>query len=316
MKSMKVMKLVTILKMTKESTMEAFGRERRRRYVRADSGATVTPLVVEAVRAAAELDIAISSQIAAYLGVSQKSANRRIRAAFDAGLVDIIPAPRALLGQPGSPMGPELLYGSAPNLVRLSASGAKALHRLGILAEARIPKELTPRSALFLAHSLLGTDVRLWLLRAARASEDEELASWMTGERAAIELGRTGFPARVVPDARFTYTIGDRVLSCAVEVDRGSERGDFGSRWAEKCAAYAELFTGGRMKELTGFSNMRLLVTVPGPLRRDNLAQYVAKASSAVAERAWFAVQSGLAGPTLRAAVWRRSGIRELVALL
>jgi hypothetical protein len=276
---------------------------------------SLTPLGLRFLTAVEQLEPATSAQLARYLDVSQKAANRIGRTAFDMGLVSRTGVPRALLADPGRQGDAGLLAGSSPDIYTLTEFGIKALYGLGHLPARRPAKSYGPQS-LFLAHTLMVRDLRLFFACASRAAADEELVGWREAGDAGISLKGGSGPKRLVPDAICLYRVGTRTLVSLLEADRGTERGNHG-RWAEKLAAYDAFFRGGHLKELTGFTRGRVLTVTPSEARRDRLSDFAAATGSAlVCEHLWFAERDALAGASLGDAVWRRPGTVSLVPLV
>ncbi len=305
---------------------------RRRRYQRAPVAptlVTLTPAKVQMLRFLAECRFLSLPQLARLVcpaertGLSEKSARRHMRGLFDAGLVDVLPVSRLALAAPDAPNDQTLLYGSAPNVYVPTARGMALLAEAGIMDKGvlrRPPPSYGPRNSLFLAHELAVRDVRVWLEGAARASGGEQrVLEWKDGEDAAIDLdgGR-----RVRPDAWFVYLVKEPVqqegkpvvLVGLVEVDRGTERGD--RRWGEKLDAYGELFASGRLQQVTGYVNARVLVFTPEARRRDQLAGFIRESGRDVAARFWLAEQAVMETLDLMRPVWVQAASRKLQPLI
>ena len=300
------------------------GTSRRRRYVRAASAACVslTPVRIEILRYLAEMRFLSLPQIArlccpsARTDLAGKAARRHMRTLFDAGLVDVLAVSRAALAPPGTPNDASLLHGSAPNVYAPTTRGLETLLRAGI---ADIPSEVRkkpaygPRNSLFLAHELAVRDVRVWLELAAREG-GYELEQWQDGEAAAIPLERDWVPFAVRPDAWFVLRLGRAVLVGMVEVDRGTERGN--RRWREKLDAYEALFASGRLPNVTGYVNARVLVIAPDARRRDQLVGTIAKAGEGLAAKFWISEPAVLEEVSLLMPSWRQRACQPLQPLI
>lgn len=292
-------------------------RARRRRYARSPGERA---LALTAVRRAllegtAELGVASTPQLADYAGVSLKSARRHLRELFDDGLVGVVPVPRVALANPGEAADPGLLWGSAPNVYVPTAAGARLLEDLGLREGMPVGPRYGPGRGHYLAHRIAVGDVRVWLARALRRYQGHALEDWRAGKEAELDLGGGGAPRWLRPDARFAYRLGRHVVVGLVEADRGTEKGH--RRWGEKVAAYGRLFAGGRLRALTGFRNVRVIVTAPGARRRDWIARFAAEhANSELAAAIWVAEGAALAGGNLAASVWRRPGAETLAPLV
>lgn len=292
-------------------------RKRRRRYEPqpSDRPLTLTPSKFGLLKWVAELRIATTAQLAACSNVSHKSARNHLRDLLDAGFVRVVPTSRFGLINPGESDDPANYYGSAPNIYVLTPAGGRVLRRAGVLNEDDYPERCTPRSSLFIAHELAIRDVRVWAALAERQHSGHALERWQAGGEAAIELSAQGAVRSVRPDAWFVYRMGERVLVGLVEVDRGTERG--ATRWSEKLTAYHALFASGRLQEVTGLANARVLVFATGVRRRDQLADFVAKqARPGLAERFWFVDLHTLGEVTLVSPHWRVPNSAILTALL
>jgi len=301
---------------------------RRKRYERSPSQETIiglTPTKVQILRFLAELRFLSLPQLAKLScpserpDLSEKSARRHMRALFDAGLVDVLPVPRAALAPQGATNDATLLYGSAPNIYAPTKAGLELLRRAGMIGDAeerRTVPAYGPKNGLFLAHELAVRDVRVWLEGCAR-SGGHEVECWRDGEEAAIGIGRSQPPFSVRPDAWFVYRLGATVLVGLVEVDRGTERG--GRRWGEKLEAYWTLFVDHKaLRGATGYVNARVLVFCPGGRRRDQLAELIGtSAEPPLAQRFWLTDQGYVGQPDVTLPLWKQPGsahMRPLVA--
>ncbi len=303
---------------------------RRRRYARSPAEAlcaSLTPVRLDILRFLAELRFLSLPQIARLCcpsprqELAEKSARRQMRVLFDAGLVDVIPVSRAALSPAGLPNDASLLYGSAPNIYALTVLGLETLSRAGLMENSdatRKKRSYGPRNSLFLAHELVVRDVRVWLELVAREG-GYELEQWRAGEAAAMNLDQDQPPFTVRPDAWFVLRLGLNVLVGLVEVDRGTERGD--RRWGEKLAAYGMLFASGKLPDVTGYVNARVLVLTPDAKRRDLLAGFIRKQSGtdqvgSIATRCWLSDFGVLTVPNLSAECWRKPGATVLRPLV
>jgi hypothetical protein len=290
--------------------------ERRRRYTRRTGPASLTPARLQLLRYIAEYKILSLPQLARLACPSQKSARRHMRRLFDAGLVEIIPVPRAALAGPEVPNNADLLFGSAPNIYTVSRPGAKLLQDSGLTESLATAAEYGPRNSVFLSHELALRDVRVWFELTARQALDHEIVRWCDGKEAEMDLKRTRPPKSVRPDAWFVYGLCRKALVCCIEVDQGTERGTSG-RWKEKLSAYQELLASGKLQEVTGFRNARILVVTVTPRRRDALAETICHGTDrAAAEQYWVACGADMLRPGLTEAIWRRPGSQGLHPLI
>lgn len=291
----------------------ARGRLRRSRYARDPAAAprALTPAQARALRTVADFRFASLPQLVRLHGGSPKSVQRAMRALFDAGLVDVIPVPRALLAEPGDANDASQLYGSAPNVYAPTRAGLKLLHENCWTDAAPSKTAYGPKNALFLRHELEVRDVRVWLTLAAAARPGAGILAWHDGAAATIGLGTDRAPKQVRPDARFVLRLGraggrEAVLVGLAEADRGTERGE--KRWGEKLEAYGSLFAGDRLRDATGYVNARVLVVCPDVRRRDALAALIARrADPALAARFWLGARDALERPDLTRSDWRRA---------
>ncbi len=248
--------------------------------------------------------------------LSEKNARRQMRALFDAGMVDVLPVSRAALAPSEAPNDASLLYGSAPNVYTLAAAGLDALHKAGLRekeAKGRSKPTYGPKNSLFLAHELAVRDVRVWVEEIARG-DGYDLEAWHDGEEAIIDLARTQAPYQVRPDAWFILRLPKAVLVSLVEVDRGTERGD--RHWREKLTAYEALFASGRLPDVTGYVNARVLVITPSARRRDQLAEIVKAFNGVCASKVWVAQGDVLHEPSLYPPQWRQQADHPLKPLV
>lgn len=302
--------------------LETQNRLRRSRYAR-DPGAAprvLTPSQMRALLTVADFRLVSLPQLLRLHGLSPKGMQRSMRALFDAGLVDVIPVPRALLAGSEDANDATLLYGSAPNLYAPTRAGLKLLHENGMIGEARAGAVYGPKNALFLRHEMQVRDVRVWLLRAAVQRAGGGVLAWHDGVDAAISLDRDQAPKQARPDAWFVLRLGsiggrEAVLTGLVEADRGTERGE--NRWKDKLQAYGALFVGNQLKAATGYVNARVLVVCPDARRRDGLAALIARrADPALAGRFWLVGRDALNQPDLTRCDWLQAGsalLRPLV---
>jgi hypothetical protein len=292
-------------------------RPRRRRYTSAANAAipSLTPVKRRLLDAVGTFGFASLPQLARLMELSEKATRKHMRPLFDAGLVEIIAVHRAALAH-DTANDAQLLGGSAPNIFRLSRSGAKLLAQLGWEAHTRIASDYGPRNSLFLAHELVVRDARIWLELTARQESTHELLRFEMGEAAWIDLKKESTPALVRPDAWFVYRLDGAVLVGLLEVDQGTERGT--KSWTAKVTAYQQLFHSDRLKAVTGYQHARVLVVTPTAARRDHLAAFLSThANPDLARRFWLADQAALSQLSLGAAVWRQPGsqlLRPLIA--
>lgn len=301
---------------------------RRQRYTRSPSQSaltSLTPVRVQILRYLVELRFLSLPQIAKLCcpserqDLSEKSTRRHMRVLFDAGLVDVLPVSRAALVPSSTPNDASLLYGSAPNLYAPTKGGLETLHRAGLIEREAMkrPPDYGPKNSLFLAHELAVRDVRVWLELTAR-DNGYELECWRDKEAAAISLNRDQQPLQqpfsVRPDAWFVLRLSQAVLVGLVEVDMGTERGE--RHWREKLDAYATLFTSGCLPAVTGYVNARVLVVCPNEKRRDQLALFLARVDSTLAERFWVTDHRILGERSLTQVQWRRSHLIKLCPLV
>jgi hypothetical protein len=290
---------------------------RRTRYTRQITNATsaLTPIKLRLLQQVSDYRIASLPQLAVLCELSAKSARRYLRDLFDGGLVQVVAVPRAALAELADDNTPSLLFGSAPNLYVLTQEGSKALYALGLTDAIGRGPRYGPKNSLFLAHELAIGDLRVWLTRCSRQQPGQLLAQWKGGEDAAIMLD-TGKPAAVLrPDAWFIYQLGSRVLVGLLEVDRGTERG--ARRWSQKVASYEQLFSSGRLKDVTGYANARVLVTTPSEARRDHLAALIERlAPPPLHSRFWLAIRAELMQSDFAETIWIQPGSTTLRPLM
>lgn len=303
---------------------------RRRRYTRTPSS---TPLLLSAehmliLRFLAECRFLSLPQVARLIGLPEKGSRRRLRVLFDTGLVDVIPVSRVALAPTDALNDSSLLFGSAPNIYALTASGWKASSTELVAGEGAGRKTHTygPKNGLFLAHELAVRDVRVWLEGVRRATgPGPQVGRWQVGQEAWIEVGEPANRASVRPDAWFAYELngGARpvVLVGLAEIDRGTERGD--RHWWAKLNGYRRLFEEQEaLTAATGYVNARVLVFTPNAQRRDRLAATLvdlvqqANLPYEFLSHFWLAEHVVLSGDDLAAPVWRRPGVSSLLPLV
>ncbi len=303
---------------------------RRRRYTRTPSSG---PLLLSAehmlvLRFLAECRFLSLPQVARLIGVPEKGTRRRLRVLFDAGLVDVVPVSRVALAPTDAPNDSSLLFGSAPNIYALTASGSKASSKEWTAGGGAGHKTPTygPKNGLFLAHELAVRDVRVWLEGVRRATgPGPQVGRWQVGQEAWIEVGEPANRASVRPDAWFAYELngGARpvVLVGLAEIDRGTERGD--RHWWAKMNGYRRLFEEQEaLTAATGYVNARVLVFTPNVQRRDRLAVTLvdlvqqANLPYEFLSHFWLAEHAVLSGDDLAAPVWRRPGVSALLPLV
>ncbi len=293
---------------------------RRSRYVRDPRSAVLTPTALRLLESVAAYRLVSLPQLVRLGDLSPKAAQRAMRTLFDAGLVEIVAAPRAALAEPDDPNDASLLFGSAPNIYVVTRAGIRFLDAHGLTDLLEPAPNYGPKNALLLRHELGVREVRVWLELSARRHSGQAVKAWHDGPEAAIGLGRTQAPKTVRPDAWFVYRLGERegqelVLTGFLEFDRATERGE--RRWAEKLAAYSALLSGPRLREVTGYVNARILVVCPSAARREALADLIARqADPSLAQRFWMAVGSALERPDLARSVWQRPGSETLRPLI
>ena len=288
------------------------GLGRRSRYVRDPRAAILTPISLRLLEYVATFRLVSLPQLVRLGEQSAKATQRAMRTLFDAGMVDIVAAPRAALAEPGDVNDASLLFGSIPNVYVPARAGIQFLHTHGLAERLSLPPSYGPKNALLLRHELGIRDARIFLELAARGHEGQALKAWHDGPEAHIPLGRTQPPKTARPDAWFVYRLGqhkgrEAVLVGCLELDRATERGE--RHWAEKLVAYRSLFSGDRLREATGYVNGRILVVCPDARRRERLADLVAeRADPELALRFWLADRTVLDRPGLNSPVWRRPG--------
>jgi hypothetical protein len=243
--------------------------------------------------------------------------SRLTRPLFDARMIDVVPVLRGMLAPPDTALSPTLLFGSAPNTYRITKSGLKYLAEQGLIELGQIPTPSTGRSGMFISHELFITDIRIAFLRSAATHAGHCLEAWHQGPSATMGLSTPAKPRTLRPDAWACYRLGEQVLIAIFEADRGTERGNRSNRWDEKIAGYQTLFESGRLKEVTGYQNARVLTITLTAARRDWIAEHIAKkASPELVARFWVAERSVLEAADLSIPLWRHAGSSGLVPLL
>ena len=286
--------------------------QRRSRYVRDPKAAVLTPFSLRLLEYVAAFRLVSLPQLVRLGGAAPKATQRAMRTLFDAGLVDIVAAPRAALAEPGDANDASLLFGSIPNVYVPTRAGIRLLDAHGLADALDSPPSYGPRNALFLRHELGVRDVRIWLELSARRRPGQAVKVWHDGPEAVLALERAQAPRAVRPDAWFVYRLGEQagreaVLVGLLEFDRSTERGE--RRWAEKLAAYGALFSGPGLRQSVGYANGRVLVVCPDARRRERLADMIREnAGQAVAERFWLAERAVTDLPDLARPLWQRPG--------
>lgn len=296
-------------------------RPRRRRFERqpslSDRHEALTVRSIALLHVVAEYKVTSLPQLARLTGASNESTRRQMRRLFDAGLVYLVPVPRAALAGMTDANDASLMFGSAPNIYTITTSGQRMLTRLDIHVDAYEPPMYGPRNSLFLAHELAVRDVRIWLELSARSCRGHSVDKWCDGGAAEIELKRSTMPKIVRPDAWFVYRLDKKVLIGLVEIDRATERLVCRGRWHGKLEAYGALYRGDILQSVTGYRNARILVTVPNEARRDRLASFIAESGPAeLARRFWLVTTADLRAASLNSPVWQMPGECELQPLV
>lgn len=293
---------------------------RRRLFERSQAEHPLTAHKLRLLQFVAESSILTVPQLAKLSRLSEKSVRGHMRDLFDLGLVERIGVPRAALAGLEVANTPELLWGRAPTVYALSKEGAILLVSAGLVSKHEVAERprFGPKNALFLAHELQVRDVRVWLEQLKFAYPHHEgVVLWRDGAKAIIDLGRNTFPRQLRPDAWFIYRLKEATLVGLVEVDRGTERSP--SRWQEKFVAYAALFAGNTIQELTGHKQARVLVIAPDEYRRDNITTVLAEllpGSTVPPDRFWIADLSVLESTEIRSPRWRVPGREELLPFI
>lgn len=283
-----------------EALPEPQEHSRRRRYRRSAGGVlTITANGFELLGYVADYGLISLPQLARLSERSEKSARRLMRALYDSGLVEVVPVCRAALVAESSPSA-SVLFGSAPNLYKLTRHGGKLLIDEGLREVYKSAPDVGPL-AVGLRHFLGANDVRIWLERTVRHNPNHSLVRWSAGQEASLNIHN-----RIVvkPDSWFIYRIGPAVLVGLLEYDRSTERGSF--RWRQKVEGYEALFSAGRLRQLTGYSNARILVIVQDHRRRERLAELLTElAPSGLCSRFWLCDADGIEEPGFDRSVWR-----------
>jgi len=293
---------------------------RRSRYVRDPQSTVLTLGALRLLETVAAYRLVSLPQLVRLGGLPVKTAQRAMRTLFDAGWVEIVAVPRAALAEAGDPNDARLLFGSAPNIYIPTRAGIRLLEAHGLAEALDLPPNYGPKNGLLLRHELGVRDIRIFLELSAQRYPGQSVKLWRDGPDAAINLERTQAPKIVRPDAWFIYRIGQRegreaVLAAFVEYDRATERGE--RHWMDKLAAYRILFSGPRLREVTGYVNGRILVACPTAARREALADLIVRCAEPVlAERFWLAERSQLEVPDLAIPIWQRPGQRTPVPLV
>ena len=300
--------------------MDGAPARRRFRYVRDPRSAVLTPASLRLLEYVAAYQLVSLPQLVRLDVLSSKGTQRAMRTLFDAGLVEIVAAPRAALAEPGDTNDASLLFGSVPNIYSPTRAGTRLLDAHGLTVAQEAPPGYGPKNSLLLRHELGVRDVRIFLELAARQHPGQAVKTWHDGAEAVIDLGRTQLPRTVRPDAWFVHRLGEQdgretVLVGLLEFDRATERGE--RRWSEKLIAYRSLFFGPRLQDVTGYVKARVLVVCPDHRRRGQLADLIAeKAEPLLAQRFWLAARAGLDAPDLTLPVWQRPGRQALLPLV
>ncbi len=256
---------------------------RRRLFERSHPEHALTAHKLALLPAIGELELCTAGQLAAFLGVSEKSVRDHTLDLFHHGLLERTAIP--------------VLKGSSPHVHSLSRKGAR-------LAEKRYVR---PPGPTHLPHELQIRDLRVWLERLKRQHGHDGVSLWRTD----LALGRSK------PDAVFVYHLKGAKLTGMVEIDRGTERSP--ARWQDKFRRYAEIMAGSALKEATGQERGRVIVVAPTERRRDTIALVLAemlRGERIQRERFWVTQQSTLGGRDLCAPLWRvpeQEGLLPLV---
>lgn len=211
-----------------------------------------------------------------YFNKSQKVAQRRLRALTSAGLLQrFAPSEARRAGFQ------TWWYALARAGARL-VSEAEGLPLAAVLASTRMP-----RTAGFLAHHALVTDVRLWLREACASTPEFSHRFLSTYETRGVER-RAALPlpgGRVVlPDGAFLLTRGDRHALFLLEADRGTEplTGTHPSSLTRKFLAYREAYDTRAEEHLAALfqarvRGFRITCVAPDEKRQHRLVELAAR---------------------------------------
>lgn len=260
---------------------------RKRRYSPSPAAARpVTTRQRQALGLIADLQPLATSQVRRMLDLDPKAALRTLRALFDAGLVEKLAVPRAVMAETAEAAACRGLY---EDLYRLTREGARLLGR-------PTPRLWSRGDWLFLPHEVLVRDVAGHFMASAR--HHGLAAPTLHVEETRLRSAR--------PDAWLALPLGERTLFALVEADRGTERGE--RHWTEKARTYADLFASGELQALTGYARARVLVVAPDWRRCEVLSDLLERQAPADHWLYWLTPRATLDQDDLSAGRWLNAG--------
>lgn len=267
---------------------------RKRRYSPSpDAARPVTTRQRQALGLVAELQPLGTSHVRRMLDLNPKAALRTLRALFDAGLVEKLAVPRAVMAETPEAAACRGLY---EDLYRLTREGARLLGR-------PTPRPWSRGDWLFLPHEVLVRDVAGHFMVSAR--HHGLAAPTLRVEETRLRSAR--------PDAWLALPLGERTLFAFVEADRGTERGE--RHWADKARTYADLFASGELLTLTGFARVRVLVVAPDWRRCEVLSELVERQAPHDHWLYWLTPRTTLDQDDFSAGRWLNAGaIKPLIS--
>lgn len=258
----------------------------------------------------AELGMLTVKQGALLTGSTDRAVQPHMRNLFDLGFIEPIFVNRTTFTDADTPMTPDLLFGRAPTVFKVSPEGVKFLTQSGQMEKDDIVlvSGYGPKKEYYLAHEVEIRDVRVWLEQVKRAHNHKGVTSFLVDRKAHIGC--------VEPDAIFYYATHDVIEVFLLEVDRGTEKSP--KRWNKKVEEYAQLFNSGALEE-AGIINYRVIVTTPNVKRREKLWTVITTHlpyALTKPDMFWITEKSTLESVDVFQPVWRVGMRAELMPLL
>ena len=290
--------------------------KRRSRYQPVGTPLVVTPMRKAILVSVSDFGVISTPQLSDVTGLPLRTTQRQARHLFDARALRVVAAPRALLVDFGTEVGPDIAFGSSVNIYQPTIIGQKWLFQHGLCGSLHVPQPYGPSNWRFVGHSLRIADLRVFSPPAVRANDSLRIERWRQERPARCTiLAPFGRKVRVNPDVHLVLRLSDdKVLSSFAELDMGSEGRQ---RWTEKLSVYRDLLLSPSLPEATGgYRRSRLLIVTATVRRRDQLSELVEKQTPEISPMVWLADKSILVGTLIDTPAWVRPGSSSLSPLL